>query len=53
MTLAELNGAPTYLVHVAYAALFSLRVAHAELGMKGPATAGLGRPLGAVGASCL
>ncbi|KAH9811592.1 membrane-associated, eicosanoid/glutathione metabolism protein [Melampsora americana] len=47
--LAEINGAPTYLVHTLYAALFSLRVAHNELGMKLNNTIGMGRPVGTVG----
>ncbi|EGG03770.1 uncharacterized protein MELLADRAFT_108973 [Melampsora larici-populina 98AG31] len=47
--LAEINGAPTYLVHALYAAFFSLRVAHNELGMKLNNTLGMGRPVGTVG----
>ncbi|KAG0142804.1 hypothetical protein CROQUDRAFT_662059 [Cronartium quercuum f. sp. fusiforme G11] len=47
--LAELNGAPTYLIHTLYAALFSLRVAHNEFGMKINNTIGIGRPLATVG----
>jgi len=49
IVLAELNGAPTYLIHTALGLLFSFRVAHVELGMKGPHAESLGRPLGAYG----
>lgn len=51
LTLAELNGAPSYLVHLAYGTLLSFRVAHNELGMKLPHSAGLGRLVGYYGAS--
>ena len=46
--LAELNGAPTYLVHAAYSTLFVARVAHAELGIRTDDTLGVGRPLGTI-----
>ncbi|PWN30675.1 hypothetical protein BDZ90DRAFT_277122 [Jaminaea rosea] len=44
--LAELNGAPTYLVHAAYSTLFLARVAHAEIGIRAADTLGVGRPIG-------
>ncbi|KAH8919451.1 hypothetical protein BT69DRAFT_1284171 [Atractiella rhizophila] len=47
--LAELNGAPTWLIHSILATLFSLRVAHVELGLKAPHAMGLGRPVGGFG----
>ncbi|EPQ30099.1 uncharacterized protein PFL1_02216 [Pseudozyma flocculosa PF-1] len=46
--LAELNGAPTSLVHAAYTTLFLSRVAHA-LGITAPNASGRGRPIGAAG----
>ncbi|CBQ73844.1 conserved hypothetical protein [Sporisorium reilianum SRZ2] len=46
--LAELNGAPTSLVHAAYTTLFAARVAHANLGIQADSSAALGRPIGAV-----
>lgn len=46
--LAELNGAPTYLVHAAYSTLFVARVAHAEIGIRAADTIGLGRPIGTI-----
>lgn len=46
--LAELNGAPTSLIHGAYATLFLGRVAHGELGITRENTLGLGRPIGAI-----
>lgn len=47
--LAELNGAPTSLVHGAYTALLASRVLHAELGLKTDDVLGIGRPVGIVG----
>lgn len=49
--LAELNGAPTSLVHGAYSALFLARVAHAEIGIRANDTVGVGRPIGII-ATC-
>jgi len=46
--LAELNGAPTSLVHGAYATLFVARVAHAEAGIRTSDTLGSGRPFGTI-----
>lgn len=46
--LAELNGAPTYLVHAAYSTLFLARVAHAEIGIRAADTLGVGRPVGTI-----
>jgi len=46
---AELNGAPTWLVHSAYAVLFSVRVAHVELGLKGKGAVAGGRLTGFLG----
>ncbi|CDR87244.1 uncharacterized protein SPSC_00370 [Sporisorium scitamineum] len=46
--LAELNGAPTSLVHAAYTTLFAARVAHANLGIQAQSSAAIGRPIGAV-----
>ncbi|KIS68350.1 uncharacterized protein UMAG_03445 [Mycosarcoma maydis] len=44
--LAELNGAPTSLVHAAYTTLFAARVAHANLGIQAENSAAIGRPIG-------
>ncbi|CAO1619017.1 unnamed protein product [Parajaminaea phylloscopi] len=44
--LAELNGAPTYLVHAAYSTLFLARVAHGEAGIRANDTLAVGRPIG-------
>ncbi|KAJ1022808.1 hypothetical protein NDA18_005141 [Ustilago nuda] len=44
--LAELNGAPTWLVHAAYTTLFAARVAHANLGIQAENTAAAGRSIG-------
>jgi uncharacterized membrane protein YecN with MAPEG domain len=41
--LAELNGAPTSLVHGAFTSLFLARVAHANLGLKADDIVGAGR----------
>lgn len=46
--LAELNGAPTYLVHAAYSTLFLGRVAHAEIGIRAADSLGVGRPIGTI-----
>ena len=46
--LAELNGAPTSLVHAAYTTLFAARVAHANLGIQADNSAAVGRPIGAI-----
>ncbi|KAJ9479940.1 hypothetical protein PHBOTO_003707 [Pseudozyma hubeiensis] len=46
--LAELNGAPTSLVHAAYTTLFAARVAHASIGIQAENSAAIGRPIGAV-----
>lgn len=43
--LAELNGAPTSLVHAAYSTLFLARVAHGT-GIQAPDTVGNGRLVG-------
>lgn len=44
--LAELNGAPTSLVHGAFASLFIARVAHCEAGIRTLTAAGPGRLAG-------
>ena len=46
--LAELNGAPTSLVHGAFTTLFLARVAHGSLGITTDNTVGIGRPIGAL-----
>lgn len=46
--LAELNGAPTSLVHGAFSTLFLARVAHGSLGVTTDSTLGAGRPIGAI-----
>ncbi|PWN48429.1 hypothetical protein IE53DRAFT_389386 [Violaceomyces palustris] len=46
--LAELNGAPTSLVHGAFATLFLSRVAHSEFGIRLDSASGFGRPIGAL-----
>ncbi|GAC93865.1 hypothetical protein PHSY_001432 [Pseudozyma hubeiensis SY62] len=46
--LAELNGAPTSLVHAAYTTLFAARVAHANIGIQAENAAAIGRPIGAI-----
>jgi uncharacterized membrane protein YecN with MAPEG domain len=46
--LAELNGAPTSLVHAAYTTLFAARVAHANIGIQAENSAAIGRPIGAI-----
>lgn len=46
--LAELNGAPTSLVHAAYTTLFAARVAHASIGIQAENSAAIGRPIGAL-----
>jgi len=48
IAIAEINQAPTRLVHGVYATLFALRIAHVELGIK-LAPTGLGRLVGAHG----
>lgn len=45
--LAELNGAPTSLVHGAFTTLFLARVAHGSIGVTTDNTLGVGRPIGA------
>lgn len=47
--VAELNGANRKVLNYALAALFVLRVAHVEVGLKGKDTVGLGRPVGYYG----
>lgn len=47
--LAELNGAPTALVHAGYLTLFALRVLHANFGIFSPAAKEWGRPVGSIG----
>jgi uncharacterized membrane protein YecN with MAPEG domain len=44
--LAELNGAPTSLVHGAYSTLFVARVFHGSFGVTTEDTLGIGRPIG-------
>lgn len=44
--LAELNGAPTYLVHAAYSTLFLARVAQAETGIRAADTVAIVQPIG-------
>ncbi len=44
--LAELNGAPTSLVHGGFLSLFLGRVAHGSFGIMDDTTAALGRPIG-------
>ncbi|SPO27769.1 uncharacterized protein UTRI_04190_B [Ustilago trichophora] len=46
--LAELNGAPTSLVHAAYTTLFAARVAHANLGIQADNSAAPGRAVGTI-----
>ncbi|SPO27785.1 uncharacterized protein UTRI_10178 [Ustilago trichophora] len=46
--LAELNGAPTSLVHAAYTTLFAARVAHANLGIQADNSAAPGRAIGTI-----
>ncbi|EST09469.1 Membrane-associated, eicosanoid/glutathione metabolism (MAPEG) protein [Kalmanozyma brasiliensis GHG001] len=46
--LAELNGAPTSLVHAAYTTLFAARVAHGSIGIQAGNGAAIGRPVGAL-----
>ncbi|UZJ52242.1 hypothetical protein CBS101457_001562 [Exobasidium rhododendri] len=47
--LAELNGAPTSLVHGAFSTLFIARVAHGSFGLVADNTVGIGRPFGIIG----
>jgi uncharacterized membrane protein YecN with MAPEG domain len=47
--LAELNGAPTSLVHGAFSTLFLARVAHGSFGVVTDNTVGIGRPIGIIG----
>lgn len=51
--LAELNGAPTALVHAGYVTLFTLRVLHASFGILKPGADSLGRKVGALGTTAL
>lgn len=44
--LAELNGAPTSLVHGAYSTLFVARVLHGSFGVTADDACGIGRPIG-------
>lgn len=44
--LAELNGAPTSLVHGAFSTLFVARVVHGSFGITTDDTVGFGRPVG-------
>lgn len=45
--LAELNGAPTSLVHGAFSALFAARIAHSEIfGIRSDKGGGIGRVVG-------
>ncbi|KAE8225437.1 hypothetical protein CF319_g1816 [Tilletia indica] len=44
--IAELNGAPTALVHGAFTTLFAARVLHGSFGIQNENTAGFGRPIG-------
>ncbi|MCJ1372639.1 hypothetical protein MMC20_003864 [Loxospora ochrophaea] len=44
-TVAELNGANRKALNYAMAALFVMRIAHVELGMRGEKTVALGRPI--------
>lgn len=44
--LAELNGAPTSLVHGAYSTLFIARVFHGSFGVTAEDSVGIGRPIG-------
>jgi len=46
ITVAELNGAPTWVAHAGYAILFAARVIHVELGLKKSDTIGRGRLVG-------
>ena len=46
VAVAELNGANRKTLNWSLAALFVLRVAHVELGLKGENTVGWGRPIG-------
>ena len=47
--MAELNGADRKILNYALAALLLLRIGHVELGLKGPKTLGVGRPIGYYG----
>ncbi|KAK0554150.1 hypothetical protein OC846_002239 [Tilletia horrida] len=44
--IAELNGAPTALVHGAFTTLFAARVLHGSFGITSDNAVGLGRPIG-------
>lgn len=46
--LAELNGAPTSLVHGGYLSLFIARVLHGSFGIQDDSTAAFGRPVGTI-----
>ncbi|KDN50846.1 hypothetical protein K437DRAFT_255017 [Tilletiaria anomala UBC 951] len=46
--LAELNGAPTSLVHGGYLTLFTARILHGFFGIQDESTAALGRPIGTI-----
>ena len=47
--VAELNGANRKVLNYALAALFALRIAHVEFGLKGRNNVAIGRPLGFFG----
>lgn len=51
--LAELNGAPTALVHAGYVTLFALRILHANFGLFTPGADGWGRGPGALGTAAI
>lgn len=46
--IAELNGAPTALVHGAFTTLFAARVLHGNFGIQTDNAAGAGRAIGAL-----
>ena len=47
--IAELNGANRTLLNYAFGTLLALRIAHAEFGLRGEKTLGVGRPIGYFG----
>jgi len=47
--VAELNGANRKVLNYSLAALFALRIAHVEFGLKGRKNVAIGRPLGFFG----
>ena len=47
--VAELNGANRKVLNYALAALFALRIAHAEFGLRGKNAHAMGRPIGFFG----